>query len=209
MSRHEEVEIACPACGVHSSCAEYSTIEPHVEPALKERLLSGELHRFRCASCGHEVRLDYPVLYDDRTRGLMIQHDPSGELSPDECPPPDELEPSPRVTRLVYRHNDLLEKILLHDAGLDDRAFEVLKLIVNTEEEGAARAACFFEDVQGDELALTLIDEEGVSGALVPRSLYERIVTDLTSRGLLAEQPPWGVVDHSFALELLEQPRED
>lgn len=211
MAKTQEVDLLCPACGQVSVFVEHLSIQASRDQAQKQALLDGSLYRFTCAHCQHEVQVDHPLVYDDAAGSkLLIAYDPSGGGEDEEDEEGEETEgarpeaPAGVTTRVVHLYNDLVEKILLGDAGIDDRAFEVLKLITIAQDDTLIGAEAYFEGVEGDDLLLTLIDEAGTQGARVPRALYERVRDDLTGRGLLADATPWLVVDRSFALDLLE-----
>jgi len=208
MTLSHEVELDCPACGAPSPFTEHSSIHVRGNPGLKIKLMNGALNRFQCRACGREAQVEHPVLYNDAADGnLMIQLDPTGELTPESFAAlgPAMAPLGDVVTRVVHRRNDLIEKILLADAGLDDRVFEVLKLILVAQEDSLGKASIYFEGIKGHEFTLTILDEEGTSGASIDKGLYDQIRGDLAARGLLAQQPAWAVVDRSFALGWLEQ----
>lgn len=139
MTMVREMTVRCPDCGRESNTNAYLTVNVSRDPSLKDRLLSGELLQSHCAGCGARWLNAYPLLYHDMTRGLLInwirfQYAPTREAlnavlpSRVECRQFKALRPDYRF-RVVREFDDLIEKIHIFDAGLDDRAIEWEKFL--------------------------------------------------------------------------------
>lgn len=174
--------------------------------------MKGVVQRFHCRACGQQAMVEHPLLYNDASVGkLMVQLDPSGEITPETLtlPIPGDLLRDV-ATRVVHRRDDMIEKILLNDAGLDDRVFEVVKLILVAQQRELADFSIYFEKIREDKLQLRLFSEQGATQASVARKLYDDLHRELAGRGWLQEQPAWGIVNHTFAmgwLQRMSQPR--
>ena len=85
-----------------------------------------------CSSCGTEISLQYPFLYHDTKKKLMIW------LLPHNLPNERELLddilatdiPSGYKTRLVSTPFELADKIAIFDSNLDDRIVEICKILI-------------------------------------------------------------------------------
>lgn len=142
MSTFRPHTVACPACArpmdVHLLEGMHITRIPDVRAAI----LDGTFHVFGCPGCGHRFVVEVPAIYTDFPSWQYVAVDVGRppELGPvkakhrrvfDECftlgpPAAQELALSMR-TRLVFGYPALREKLLLWDAGLDDRVVEGLK----------------------------------------------------------------------------------
>lgn len=129
--------VDCPRCGRRGNAATHDAVNATFEPRLKERLMSGELLRWQCPACGQICSNVRPILYVDVARRFAI-HWVAPEyacmvqehrlMTPSGADGPDWREGARGYQwRLVREAEDLVEKINIFDAGLDDRAIEWLK----------------------------------------------------------------------------------
>src|SRR4030095_5029035 len=103
-----------------------------------------ELFRFRCPECGAATQVLYPMLYHDMQRKLMIWMIPDDGSGAATKPPEGPGLPTggPMAgykTRSVNSVNELLEKILIFDAELDDLTLEMIKIIIAFQAEAAGQ----------------------------------------------------------------------
>lgn len=134
MTMMRNMPVQCPDCGREGSAAVYETVNVSLDATLKDRLLSGELVQWRCQGCGTRRLNVHPLLYHDMDLALIIQwisapYAPTPEAlvaalpSETECAEFKKLRSDYRF-RVVREFDDLVEKIRIFDAGLDDRAVE-------------------------------------------------------------------------------------
>ena len=134
MTMIREMPVQCPDCGKDGRATIHSSVNVGLYPSLKEQLLSGELLRWQCEGCGARRLNAYPVLYHDMSRGIMIQwmsapYAPTLQSlaaalpSEADCRQFKALRSDYRF-RVVREFDDLIEKIRIMEAGLDDRAIE-------------------------------------------------------------------------------------
>jgi hypothetical protein len=93
-------------------------------PEMRESILSGDFLSISCPHCGKTIKPEFPMRILQRSRELDIYMVPEldrGKLLRNA------LEDIPPCSRLVVGYTELVEKILLEDAALDDRAVEMLK----------------------------------------------------------------------------------
>ncbi len=133
MSSAEMKIITCPKCGQDNEVKIFRTVNVTTDAQLHDKVISGELFRFRCPHCGHEAELKYPMLYNDMKYRFMIYYIPEIDRSSvidekleSEYAEYAELEGVTR--RLVGSFNQLKEKIHILESGLDDRAMEIAKV---------------------------------------------------------------------------------
>jgi hypothetical protein len=160
MTMIREMPVQCPDCGKESSAVIYETINVSLDSTLKVRLLSGELLRWQCGVCGLRRLNAYPILYHDMVHAILIQwisapYAPTLESlvavlpSQAECRQFKALRSDYRF-RVVREFDDLVEKIRIFEAGLDDRAIEWEKCLYS--KLGAAEDTDQSSDDSGMEL---------------------------------------------------------
>ena len=115
------IKTACSRCGAEHSAEIPQSVNAATDPELKERVRSGELFTWSCPHCGAPNLLRLPFLYHDPAEHLMIV------LS--EAPLGAEGVPEGYTGRQVRTVGDLIEKIKIFDAGLDDLIIELCKFV--------------------------------------------------------------------------------
>jgi predicted RNA-binding Zn-ribbon protein involved in translation (DUF1610 family) len=214
MSLSNSITLTCPACGHQQAFTVWQSINATHDPGLKESLLDRSLVTFHCEQCGHTAGVNQGLLYHDMDRQVMIMLG---------CQSPDELEaPEPLVQefqaqyslRLVRSMNELIEKVLVLDADLDDRAVEIFKSALMTKIEESQRGddpQLFFSRIYMDErsreqIEFALVNEAGTSCVSVPlEQSYQRFVDDACRHlpTVISECGQWLRVDRTYVLDYL------
>ena len=216
MSLNTKQTIKCPKCGQLSEITVWNSITVKDSPDLKDDLLKGKINIFHCSSCSHHALMPSPLLYHDEEKKLMISFSPceddiiknqlfsnikesskqSGELK--------KLEGY--SLRFVAEYNNLLEKILLADFGLWDKAIELIKLMILTQEpEKSEHRVCMFGKFENDEIEFMVQDkkENQIYTSRVPKSSYTSISEQLRLSGAKPYSFDWEMVDIDYAASLL------
>lgn len=196
MSTFVEVSVRCASCG-HVYVGEAATgLHVSRSPEIREALLRGELHRSDCPACGSpNVLHNRTFVYTDFDRWLWITTYPSsglryrGELEARADASWDDVmrrgapefvsrDWAPRFTRrVVFGLNALREKVLVLEAGLDDRLLEAFKLMIWRDMRlGAMRpgAELWFEDANDEGLVFTHVTPPGPDQTRVGRTFSVR-----------------------------------
>ena len=131
MSTEIRKEVCCPDCGAKTTARMWSGINAEVNPNLRLSVLDESLFDWRCPQCGYEAMLAYPCLYHDKGRRFMIYILP-GKPNPAKAAGIGAQFPQLRGVRKRVTGSlaTLKEKILLFEDGLDDRAAELVKLLL-------------------------------------------------------------------------------
>jgi hypothetical protein len=133
--------IACP-CGRTNQVLLFESLSVDRLPECRVQTLDRTLMSVTCA-CGTRTAIVKPILYADMTRGWWIHVALDGELAAAERVARAEFDAAfdtakfpPAVAairdslrmRLVFGFEELREKVVCADHGLDDRLVEILKL---------------------------------------------------------------------------------
>ena len=138
MSVKHTQQIACLKCKKKSDFEFYGSINTMLDPTLKQRVKNFDIFKFICPHCGSEQFVNYSFLYHQMEDKYMVFVSVEGDawnqmmsiLSARQKDLPD------YTMRIVRSYNDFREKLMILDAGLDDRVVEIIKSSVwhNVEE---------------------------------------------------------------------------
>ena len=217
MSINVKQSIKCPKCSQMSDITVWTSITVKDSPDLKADLLKGKINIFRCPSCSHMGLMPSPMLYHDEDKRLMISFSPCSdpvlkeqlfeniERSSKESGELDKLEGY--NLRFITDYNELLEKILIFDNGLNDKPIEVLKLMILMQDvEKSDQRSCRFGKLDNDVLEFMITDsiENQIYTSNVPKSSYDSVWQSLRESGCKPYSFSWERVDSSYATRLLK-----
>ena len=144
MSINTKRQIKCPSCGESVEMTLWQSVTADDSPDLKDDVLKGKINIFRCPSCSQVALVPEPMLYTDAKNRLMISFSPcEGDAG---CDLFEKVKDTSRKSgeldaldgynlRFATEYNELLEKILIFDNGLNDKPIEVIKLLVLMQDE--------------------------------------------------------------------------
>lgn len=152
------VPVSCSKCGRQTEIEVRQSINVALDPTLKARVKDGSLFVWECPYCGHRNLARYQTLYHDPDARLMVWLLPGSEE------PPKAVEEAVRelegyTLRRVREVGELIEKVNIHDAGLDDTVLEMCKWV--TRRELAAK------NPEAADAALKFLRTEGADNDLV------------------------------------------
>ncbi len=143
MSQESSYPIRCPKCGAEHTATLYDAVNVAENPDLRMRLMKNELNMVTCPGCGFQFRVDKNLVYSDPARKLLIFLVPTQEadyergeeqfvamLSDLSGLLPDDMN-APAV-HLVFSRVELVERIFLVEAELDERLIEYIKYTLYT-----------------------------------------------------------------------------
>ena len=137
MSMTRRVQVECPKCRKEYDITCWESLNGDLDPEAKERMLSGELFKEKCPSCGNRNNINYPLLYHGMEQKIMIKLASDSEQN--DWNPKGILDMLPILSpgtgictdeyrfRLVTSQHALREKVMIFECGLDDRAVEITK----------------------------------------------------------------------------------
>lgn len=164
MSLKAQAWMTCTHCGKKSAANIYKSINVAQDAQLKAKVLSGEIFLSECPECGAKNLLAYECLYHDPEEKYMIWMLPSGE------PEGLQMEAIRNQTRamgdyrlrVVANPGELMEKVMIFDAGLSDRCIELVKYVALKELDGVSNL--HFYRIQDDVMVFSGV-KEGPDGA--------------------------------------------
>jgi hypothetical protein len=168
-------DIHCPKCRHDWSVELHESVNVKTDPGLRDELFSNRLNAVTCPGCSFEFRVDKPLLYSDPDRRLLIYWFPApaarraegeeqfadwlreaGLIMPDGIRAPE--------VHLVFSRIELVERIFLREAGLDERIIEYVKYLIfsrNGEKLDPVAKSLLFnvQDSTPEALCFVVLDE--------------------------------------------------
>lgn len=125
----------CSKCGQQHTVTVYKSINVSDNPELKDKVRDGSLFLWECPHCGQANLARYETLYHDPASKLMIWLMPEGDISEAQMQAitMHTKAMGGYTLRRVSDMGSLMEKVLIHDAGLDDVAVEMCKYVTKLE----------------------------------------------------------------------------
>lgn len=214
MSINTQETVKCPKCGQLNEITVWNSISAKNEPDLKADILSRKINIFTCPSCGQTALMPSQLLYSDPDRKLMIYFAP--------CADPTEkmtlFEQTKKTTkaeikdltdcnlRFVTTYNELMEKILIFDAGFNDKVIEFLKMMILVNEpEKAENRIAMYGKTENDYIEFLVQDrvENQVYTSHIPVSTYDTTAKEIINSGVKFKSFDWEIVDLDYASRIL------
>ena len=139
MTKIRKESVSCPKCGKSFDITLTESVNTSLNPENTDKVLSGEIFRHTCPNCETSVFVDSPLLYHQMNDGIMIQYAPGYDNMAEIVEAFDNVRknltseiPSDLsyTYRIVSTLNELKEKICILDRGMDDRAVELMKVVI-------------------------------------------------------------------------------
>ena len=115
------IQTRCSRCGAQHSAEVPQSVNAATQPDLREKVRNGTLFTWTCPHCGTVGLLKFPFLYHDPAEHLM--------LVLTDTPLGADGVPEGYIGRQVRSVGELIEKIKIFDAGLDDLIIELCKYV--------------------------------------------------------------------------------
>lgn len=171
MSQSAMQEITCPKCGKKTSFLVWDSINTMENPEMKEKVRNDEAFRFHCPACGASALLNYNFLYHQQEDKVLIYVSADGADTSDMAQILDQRGNAfdGYRKRIVRSYNAFKEKLIILDAGFDDRIVEIIKSSIWDNVEA------HYQDKKIDEIYFATNDD-GVHGFLF-RSAGEMVAS--------------------------------
>lgn len=166
MSVTGTVHVTCPACGREHDVKLVQSINAARDADDKRSLLAGELNVLACG-CGRRTQLAANVLFHDPARDFYVRVVPGGEpAAVAEAAAQFRAAGATGPQRIVPSLNALIEKVKILDAGLEDWAVEMTKVLLLST-IGDLERVLLFDHVEDATIRWVLFDADGRA----PRSM--------------------------------------
>lgn len=182
MCMTREVSCICRFCGKTHPVEIRSSVNVSETPDLKAKVKDGSLFIWECPYCGAHNLINAPMLYHDPSERLMIWLCGTAAQDGDAQRTLTALEEMFRTdetlkdytARLVDSIGDLIEKVGVFDAGLDDVVMEMCKYVTRME-SGKPLAGLRFVSLSGadNEITLTYPDNGRMEMLAIGFNVYE------------------------------------
>lgn len=160
-----QVPARCSRCGAEHIAEVPQSVNTATQPEQKERVRSGVLFTWSCPNCGTVNLLKVPFLYHDPDERLMIV------LT--EAPVSAEGVLEGYTGRQVRSVGELIEKIKIFDAGLDDLIIEMCKFVTCQELKKDVPLKFVGTDGADGEMTFTYPDKGQMEMVAVGFNVYE------------------------------------
>lgn len=139
MSEVKKQMIACPKCGKEIEIDVWDSVDIPYDMEMKEKVLQNTMFKAHCEDCGFVFPIGYKFLYNDMEQRYLIWMAPRLEEAEqkDIDDYNEQLKTDHRlqlaqkgyIYRIVRNDNELREKVVIFDEGLDDRYIETMKIV--------------------------------------------------------------------------------
>jgi len=195
--------LQCPRCGEYHNVETFNSVNTAKDPDLKARVKDGSLFVWECPHCGAKNLIKGELLYHDPEEKLMVW------LLPEGARPPGAVEEAVKQLegyslRRVADAGSLIEKVNIHEAGLDDVTVEMLKMVTRTEMAEKTPAVQdvpmkFFRlDGPDNDIILSFPLDGSLQAVTVGFNVYEDCRSILSRNPSIAPAPGFAVVDSAW-----------
>ena len=140
MSKNHIETIKCSKCNAESEMLVWETMDTSTDPQLKAQIRNGDCFGWHCPHCDNKSLIFYPTIYHQVNEHYIICYVPGNPSSAVEYMKNiNENNQSGYdfndnyTKRVVSDINQLREKLLILDEGLDDRIIEIMKVFAMAE----------------------------------------------------------------------------
>lgn len=208
MSEIKKQMIACPKCGKEVEINVWDSIDIPYDMEQKEKVLRNTFFKANCDICKITFPIAYKCLYNDMEQKYLIWIAPKlEEAELEEIEDYNKkLETDNRLRlaqggytyRIVRNDNELREKVLIFDEGLDDRYIETMKMVYvpvfkkNIAKDCKIMGMYFDKDTEGKYQWVIVFDKKAPMVAPVNMDIYNDMTEKL--HDLVEEKTPTGFV---------------
>lgn len=215
MSKTHVEKLKCPKCEKEGEFTVWESINTNDAPEMKELVRNNRAFIWQCPSCKNESVVLYPVYYHEPEKKFLIHFIP--EVSPAAVEFMKQLDHDPYDEKLplevschkrvVFSANQLHEKLLIIDEGLDDRVIELMKLfiiaeIMTKDPEHKVNEMYLNKEKDGSLKFAVLFDSGEWGRTEFIRSNYDLVVEKFKVELLSDDEP---VINTQWAMSVLDK----
>lgn len=232
MSEITKQTIACPKCGKMIQIDVWDSIDIPYDIEQKEKVLKNTFFKATCEDCKITFPIAYKCLYNDMEQKFLIWLAPrlEEEEKAEVAEYNEKLKTDNRLRlaqggytyRIVRNDNELREKVLIFDEGLDDRYIETMKLVYvpafkkNIAKDSKILGLYFDKKSSGEGYQWVLIfDNKKPVIADINMDIYEDmkdklhdLVEEKTGEGFIQISAPWAMDVMTTRMDGMETPEQ-
>ena len=217
MSEITKQTIACPKCGRMIQIDVWDSIDIPYDIEQKEKVLKNTFFKATCEDCKITFPIAYKCLYNDMEQKYLIWLAPrlEEEEKAEVAEYNEKLKTDNRLRlaqggytyRIVRNDNELREKVLIFDEGLDDRYIETMKIVYipafkkNIAKDSKILGLYFDKKASGEGYQWVLLfDNKKPVIADINMDIYEDmkdklhdLVEEKTGEGFVQISAPWAM----------------
>lgn len=169
--------VRCPKCGRENEFLIYESVNVTHDNDLKTKVLNQSIFKYTC-ECGCKTHVFYPVLYHDMDKSYMVQfcsNDKRDEYISN-------FKEASKLAsgykyRIVDKPYEITEKVLIFDAGYDDKLMEILKEMIMASKNDPNIDCLLFSKSKDGEYSFICLDAKNNAIAMVPfkEELYKSV----------------------------------
>ena len=181
MSRMHFREVKCTECGNIGKFTIWDSINVNSESKTKQEVKNLEFFKYICPNCGKSFQIEYVTVYNDVKNNFMIYYVPDGKKEVvrkiENINVPEKVG---EKARIVFSKDDLLEKISIFEANLNDILIELIKpfVINKIEESGIEKAKAetlYFLRYKDDKITFSIPELGDNYKVDIPKYLYDEL----------------------------------
>ena len=193
-------QVTCPGCHREHEAELVQSINTRDDPESKRRLLAGELNMLAC-ECGRRTQLAATLVFHDPEADYYCQVCPGGDAAMAEAAIAFRAAGTSGTQRVVPTQNALVEKVKILDAGLEDWALEMTKLLLLAASNRDLDLVLLFQRVDETAIHWLLFDADVPNPVASPVASYARLAARLESRPAHDELQ----IDSAWAVTAVQQ----
>lgn len=207
MSRMHFQEVRCRNCGHIGKINIWDSINVDSESKTKEEVKSLEFFKYTCPKCKESFQIEYLTVYNDTKNHFMIYYVPEEDIKVvDKIKEMVLPKKSEEKARIVFNKNDLLEKIAIFEARLNDVLIDLIKpfVISKVVEDGIDKEKAevvYFSKYEDGKITFAFPEIENNFKVDIPVQLYE----ELWRRNKIKKTVGFTVINMDNAAEFLEK----
>lgn len=220
MAKTKKQRIQCPKCGKEIEIEVWDTLEMPYDEEQKEKILKNVFFRIRCEACGIQLPMLYDCEYNDLEKKFLIWIVPklldsekvrimkfNKRLETDKTL---QLAQGGYRYRLVRSDNELREKVLIFEEGLDDRFIETMKITYvplirkNVGNDCTIRGIYFDRNGQGGYQWVVILEKRQPLVLDVNMDIYEDMKEKLWDTAEKKTIKGLALIEERWALDVME-----
>lgn len=196
------MKILCPHCQCESEIKTKQNLNTEQDKDAFARVQDLSYFRVKCENCGESMLTLQNVLYHDVANAFMVWL-----WTEEEMPPKAQFDPLAQYTlRVTSDFNAFREKLRVLTIGLDDRAVEMMKMLLFMQlKHDLDVVEIVFHEIDGQtgDFRFAAVLSDGVEQyAAMPNALYQKLRQDIDER-LFTSSQDFLAIDMQWAGEAL------